>query len=302
MENPNSRVESYVPTAEFYEEKSEMAGKLFGDRFAVVDRQNDFAILAFRGENLAVGQKLPFDREWCRFLEQKLASGKRVMIPAEGGTALFFGDWNYAGLLPVLLFDAPASELAAAVELMPCGGEIALPEGLNRQPGEARRIHLLCRDFAASLSSCERVFGAMKTHSFRQQVARIAEFAGCRGNFEGLSAAAFPLTFQDLRKWTILLLCLFLSLRGASEKMPACSMREIGRNKIFGGIDFYPSQGRKSEENRFPFLCHPAFADVELQGSKGELRLSVLLSQKSENFALQAQSEQIKFSFLLEIA
>lgn len=302
MEKQPSRVESYVPTATFYDGKREAAGAIFQDRFAVVDINEDFLILAFRGKGLQTGSPLSVEREIVLPLRQALAKGERVLIKSADGSAIFFGDWMYNGLVPVLLLpDACASLSAAAVlifhnEIVTIG--TAEPSELSK-----RELSELCLRFSDTLAECDRVFPKEKPEQFRGHAARIAAFAGCRADFSDLSFDPFPLSEPDTRKWTLLLLCLFLSLRGSSGDEPSVFMREIGREMLLPGVDFSLSRDAgKQTDKRFSFLRHPAFREVELETMPQGLRLSVVLSRRPKQGELCAAAPAVRLCFFLEIA
>ena len=299
--NNRNQVESYVPTANFYEGKREAAGKIFRDRFVIADAENEFSIIAFRGEDLQIGSLLPVEETRVFSLRHALERGERVLTGIGDGAALFFGDWMWKGLVPVLLLRDPCADLSAAAKIL-CRDDI-LPLGeFDEKTTEKRELSDLCRHFSESLAECDRVFGA-EPDLFRRHAARVAEFAGCHANFSELSFDLFALSAADLRKWTLLLFCLFLSLRGISAEEPSFSMRELGREMLLSGVDFSPSRdAKKQTDARFSFLRHPVFRDVELETTPNGLRFSVVLARRQKPGEMRAISPAIRFSFLLETA
>ena len=299
MNNRDIRVESYVPTADFYDGKREAAGRAFRDRFAIVDAQNAFSILAFRGEGLQIGKPLLQGQHQLLFLH--LQSGERVLNKAENGSALFFGDWMWNGLVPVLLLPDPCADLSAAAKML-FRGEIQPLEEEESKIGK-REMSDLCLRFSESLSACDRIFDGQESDLFRRHAAQIAAFAGCRADFSQLSFDPLALSGFDTQKWTILLLCLFLSLRGISGGEPNFSVHELGRETILSGVDFAPSQdAKKQTSERFSFLAHPAFRDVELEATPAGLRFSVVLARRQRPGELQAITPAVRLFFLLEAA
>ena len=295
----HSKVESYVPVESFYQGKRETAGKLFRDRFAVVDTKANFSILAFRGENLKIGDSLEPEAEHLPLLQFHIARGERVLAKAKEETALFFGDWMWKGLVPVLLLQQSCSHLSAAAKLLMRKDLITFETG-ESDPISKRELNELCLQFSELLIECDSVFGKSESDQFRRHAARLAVFAGCRADFSNLPFDPFAISSFDTRKWTFLLLCLFLSLRGISEKEPAVTLRDIGREMILSGVDFLPSQDSKRQvPERFSFLNHPAFEDVEIETTPQGLRFSVLLSRSFKPGELRSISESVRISFLL---
>ncbi len=303
MDQQQGRVESYVPAATFYDGKREAAGTAFRDRFAVVDAQNAFSVLAFRGGGLQVGAPLPISRENILSLQRALAKGERVLIGTENGSALFFGDWMCEGLAPVLLLPQACADLSAAAALTFHNEIITLGTAGAPEPGR-REIGELCLRFSEALAGCDRVFSVgEEPERFRNHTAHIAALAGCRADFSALSFDPFALSEVDTRRWTLLLLCLFLSLRGAGGEDPAVSLREVGRETILPGVEFSLSRdANPTTGERFAFLRHPAFRNVKLETTPEGLRLSVLLSRRARPGELCAAAPAVQFCFLLEVA
>ncbi len=295
------QVESYIPAAAFYEGKREAAGKLFRDRFAIVDLNADFSVLAFRGENLNARESLAVDRKSIPSLRLLLAGGERVLVALPEGAALFFGDWIWKGLVPVLLLRDSYDDLRAAADILR-RFEIAFIEKDEPETGK-RELSEVCRRFSESLNACDRVFDPKGAEAFRSHAARIAEFAGCRAGFSDLPFDSFALFLPDVRKWTLLLLCLFLSLRGVGGDEPTVSLRKTGETTILPGVDFAPLQEKKQKQPLFlSFLQHPAFSDVIAEQTPDGVRFSVTLSRKPKAGELCAVSQIVRFFFLLETA
>ena len=295
----HSKVENYVPVESFYEGKRENVGKLFRDRFAVVDAKANFSILAFRGENLKIGSSLELDPEQLPLLQFHIARGERVLAKAKEGTALFFGDWMWNGLVPVLLLQESCARLSVASKLLMRKDLISFESEENDSISK-RELNELCLQFSELLIEYDGVFGKSESDQFRRHAARLAAFAGCRADFSNLPFDPFTISSFDTRKWTLLLLCLFLSLRGISEQEPAVTLREIGREMILSGVDVLPSRDAKRQvPERFSFLNHPAFDDVDVETTPQGLRFSVVLSRYSKPGELRSISESLRFSFLL---
>ena len=258
--------------------------------------------MAFRGENLEIGAPIPVLPEQSALLRFYLARGERVMVEIREGTALFFGDWMLEGLVPVLLLRDRCGDLSVAANLMFRKEIVTIGTPKAAEQGK-RELSDLCRRFSSSLAECDRVFDASETDYFRRHAARIAAFAGCRADFSSLPFESLALSLNDTRKWTLLLLCLFLSLRGISGEEPSVSLREVRWQTILSGIDCAPSQdAKKQTEQRLSFLRHPAFEGVEAEATPKGLRFSVVLSRRRRTDELSAISESIQLSFLLETA
>lgn len=302
MEEKQSLVESYVPAAAFYEGKREAAGKLFRDRFAVADATRDFSVLAFRGRDLQIGEPISMEQNHRRSVRFAIENGQRVLAETGKGSALFFGDRSFSGLVPVLLLPEPFSDLAACAKLLLHGEIVAIGAVEGREPGK-RELNELCLRFSEALAECEGIFSEQSPEQFRRHAARIAAFAGCRADFSALPFDSYELSEADVRKWTLLLLCLFLSLRGAESDEPHFTLREVGRETIFPGVDLSAPQNRKKRQGeRFSFLDHPAFRNVELEATPEGLRLSVVLSKAKRQGELSAVAPATRFCFLLEAA
>ena len=300
MKKISSRVESYVPVESFYDGKREAAGKIFRDRFAVVDMNADFSVLAFRGENLQIGEPLALEDKETNFLKFSIARGKRVLAKTADGSALFFGDWALEGLVPVLLLQESCADLSAAANLL-LYDRILLLEKQEKSNLSKRELNNLCLHFSETLADCDRVFDEQNAVLFRRHAARIAAFAGCRADFSFLPFDSFALSATDLKKWTLLLLCLFLSLRGMNGEEPTLTLRETGRETLLSALDFAPAKdAEKQIPQRLSFLRHPAFANVEAEPAKEGFRFSVILSQASKPGELRAFSQAMRFCFVLE--
>ena len=300
MSNQIPQVESYVPTAAFYDGKREASGVAFRDRFAVVDANSEFSILAFRGENLKIGETIPVLQEQVALLRFYLARGERVMVEVRAGTALFFGDWMLNGLVPVLLLREPCDDLSVAANLILRREIITIGEQKKGEMSK-RELNQLCCRFSDSLAECDRVFNVEETEHFRRHAARIAAFAGCRADFSDLPFESLALSMNDTRKWTLLLLCLFLSLRGISGEEPSVLLRDVRWKTILSGINFSTSQdAKKQTSERLSFLQHPAFEGVEAESTPEGLRFSVVLSRRRGENEFCAFSESIQLCFVFK--
>ena len=275
-------VESYVPAAAFYEGKRELAGEAFSDRFAVLDLNGAApVILAARGRDLAPGAILPLTPEDRLCAEDAARNGGSVLIPSGVGAALLFGDAAADGLIPALFPEADADLTAQAFSLMDRPEWRVSPSFAKREITTAKRAHAIsevCRDLAEGVAACERLFDPERAARFRSHSAEVAAFAGCRVEFGEMPRGKYPLSGYDRKRWTLLLLCLFLSLRGASAKGPTLRMREESRDRILTGMEYRSNADTaKRDPERFAFLDHPAFRDIRPEKTRDGYRFSLLL-------------------------
>lgn len=301
---PNGRpgVESYVPVAAFYEGKRELAGEAFSDRFAVLEWNDvDLRVLAARGKDLAPGTVLPLSREDAACLRDAVRDGAAVLLPCG---AILFGKAAEDGLIPALFPEGETDLLAQAVPLLGWPGLRTAPSLAENGPMNAKRAHAVsevCRELAGSLARCERLFDPARAERFRAHCAEIAAFAGCRIDVGELPAGNYPLSRHDGRIWTLFLLCLFLSLRGASAQGPTLRMREESREMLLTGVDYRSNaDSGKHDAERFAFLGHPAFADVKPEKTKEGYRFSILL-RSGQTDVLRSVSMATRVHFALDV-
>ena len=278
-------VESYVPTAAFYEGKREMPGEEFSDRFAVLDPADAFRVIASRGKRLAAGAILPVSETDADFAMRMIGEGKRLILPSAVGVLFLFGDAAANGLLPALLPEGEAGDLAESIRLLGRTDWIFAPSVAEKRTDQGKRAHRVsevCRNLAVDLANCERLFRQGRNENFRAHCAEVAAFAGCRADVRELPTGMFPLDESDQKFWTVLLLCLFLSLRGADAEGPTVRMKEIGRETLLTGMDYRSNRdSAKRDPERWNFLQHQAFGAVELEKTAEGYRFSVVLRSKT---------------------
>lgn len=280
-----SEVESYVPTAAFYEGKRELPGEEFSDRFAVLDPADAFRVIASRGEKLTAGAILPVSKEDADFAMRMTGEGKRVVLLSAVGVLFLFGDAAANGLIPALLPEGEADDLAESIRLLGRTDWIFAPSVAEKRTDQGKRAHRVsevCRNLATDLAKCERLFQRKSNESFRAHCAEVAAFAGCRADVRELPTGMFPLDESDQKLWTVLLLCLFLSLRGAGAEGPTVRMKETGRETLLTGMEYHPNRdSAKRDPERLTFLQHKAFGAVELEKTAEGYRFSVVLRSRT---------------------
>lgn len=306
MNRPN--VENYVPIEDFYREKQMPAGDGFCDRFAILEWDGAFRIVASRGEELSQGAVLPVDpEEDLGLLRQMLSDGKRVIVQTAVGAAILFGDLYEGGMIPALFPSGNSEDLATACGLLG-RKELVLSYGFEKAARKGSETHSravfdLCRGLSETLNRCDRLFSSKEPYDFRLHCAEVAAFAGCRVNVGELPMGDFPICEADRRRWTLFLLCLFLSLRGASAEGTNFRMEQTERQTLTTGMEYRSNRdSRKTDAERFAFLDHPAFDGVELERTNDGYRLAVTLKRQEPSGVLRAISISDRLVFALILA
>ena len=306
--NHQPTVENYVPIEDFYREKQMPATDAFCDRFAVLSWGQAFRVVASRGEGLSAGAVLPVDpEENVGHLRQTLADGKRVIVQTAVGAAILFGDLYEGGMIPALFPNGSSEDLATACGLLG-RKELVLSYAFEKAARKgagthSRAVFDLCRGLNETLNRCDRLFCQKEPYDFRLHCAEVAAFAGCRVNTGELPMGDFPICASDRCRWTLFLLCLFLSLRGASAEGTKFRMEEIERQTLTTGMEYRSNRdSRKTDTERFAFLDHPAFEGVELERTDEGYRLAVTLKRQEPSDVLHAISVSQRMVFALVLA
>lgn len=254
----NAEVEARYPSSAFYEDRKEES---FSEGLAVVDLNDGMRMLAARGIGYLSGEKLCLRGTDAAGIPARLAAGERVAVPTDMGSAILFGDLMPGGLIPAVLLNRKYDAVVYALRLLGKSELAAIPPAKNTHPGRAdETCQLLFRLFLA----CDRLFQPPEEMDFRRHCAQLAAFAGCRTDVLSLSRSPLPCDPSERKRWTLFLLCLFLSLRGAGPDGPRFEMREKNET-VLAGIDFDKAPDRPRENKRFLFLRHPMFRDMKLE-------------------------------------
>ena len=302
----NPSVENYVPIGTFYEGKREIAGEAFRDRFAVLEFGRELRVIAARGEALSVGTVLSVDPANAVFLNRALSEQRRVLMTCGFGMVMLFGDMMASGLIPAWFPEGDADALADAAKLLGRNDLTLLPslrETDGREGNRSRSVSEVCRYLSEELAKYDSVFSKRKSDDFRLYCAEVAALAGCRVDVRDLPVGEFPLCESDRERWTLFLLCLFLSLRGANAEGPVFSMWEIGRHTVTTGMAYRSTDdSRKLDGDRFAFLEHPAFREMALERTEEGYCITATLGRYDPSGVLRAISVSERFVFLLRSA
>lgn len=298
-------VESYVPIDTFYEGKQAVAGDALCNRFAVLEFSCGLRVVAARGKGLSVGATLPVNPRETDFLKSALAEGRRILFLSDVGVLVLFGDMMIHGLVPALF---PIGDPATVVNAVRLIGrrDLTLSPSIQTVEEKGKREYStqeVCRKLSEGLVQCDRVFSNRKNAELRLHCAEVAALAGCRVDVRELPIEDFTVCEADQRKWTLFLLCLFLSLRGANAEGASFSMKEIGRNTLTAGMDYRSTvDSRKRDGARFAFLDLPAFRGMELERTGEGYRVTATLALYDPNGTLRANSARERCVFLLWVA
>lgn len=299
-------VENYVPIETFYKGKQTIAGDVFRDRFAVLEIGGGLRVVAARGEAISADETLPVSSRELAFLTAALAEGKRILFPSEVGVSVLFGDAMSHGLVPALFPNGDPTTLVNAVRLLGREDLTLFPSLQTAEERKGKRglsMQEVCRELSHGLAWCDRVFSVRDDAELRLHCAEIAALAGCRVDVRALPIEDFAVCESDRRRWTLFLLCLFLSLRGANAEGPAFSMREIGRQTLTAGVEYRSTDdSRKRDGERFAFLDLPAFRGMELEKTEEGYRITATLVRRDPSGVLRANSALERCVFLLRIA
>lgn len=294
MKHPfrKEEVEAGYPSSAFYEDREE---DLFAEGLAVVDLDDRFRILAARGIGYLSGENLAIAEDATDELCARLDRGERAAVPTDKGSAILFGDLMPGGLIPVVLLNRKYDEIVYALRLLGKSEWAILPPRKGTHPGRADET---CQTLFRIVSACDRLFCPPAGMDFRRHCAGIAALAGCRTNVLALPRTVLPQDRTEQKKWTLFLLCLFLSLRGASNEGPRFRMREEN-GSVITGIECDKEPQKPRENKRFLFLRHPMFRDMQLERTETGWRMEGSF-RGSPSPALAAVSRTARMILYLE--
>lgn len=301
-------VESYVPEISFFEEKDGAGCRACFEDCAVIDTNQNNAVVAFRGLNLPNGgdyfQFLGLGERESTRIKSALSRASRVVIPCKIGILLVFGELLGAtGLLVTLLLpptkkfsDVPSlyGSVCRSFEALGRRDFVLLGELTEKSPRIEDRdtAHRLCEllYYPDSILSQKPLRDGIWTLSLR-----IANFAGCKLEKVGLPVRDVDCPPMEISRLVAFLLCAFLTLRQQSGTVSAegeeapfknaalCYRVTLQAGKKAGSISTRSTEhnaetkNNASLEKRFPFLSCPCFRSFALKTEDGEITLEATL-------------------------
>lgn len=260
-------IDSYVPASWHLDGKDALPGRECHEDFALSYPAREYRLYAARGPRLHAGQRLELPEEERRFLESGLTVHHRIAVCAQGGVAVICTElFEATGLLPVILPEGDPAMIAQCLGYLGRQDAVmsrAVGQLSGRASGRPEDCYAMLRE---QLDACDRIFRPEKEPDFRLHCALTARFAGCRVDATALPAEPLPIAPADWLRWTALLLCTFLTLRGESAAGPAL---QLGQSDVraFRLRLSHTSERKTAGSGRHPFgfLELPCFSGMTLR-------------------------------------
>ncbi len=260
-------IDSYVPASRYLDGKDALPGRECHEDFALSAPARGYRLYAARGPRLHAGQRLELPEEERRFLESGLTLHRWIAVCAQGGVAIFCTElFEATGLLPVILPEGDPAMIAQCLGYLGRQDTVmsrAVGQLSGRASGRPEDCYAMLRE---QLDACDRIFRPGKEPDFRLHCALTARFAGCRADATALPAEPLPIAPADWLRWTALLLCTFLTLRGESAAGPAL---QLGQSDVraFRLQLLHTSERKTAGSGRHPFgfLELPCFSGMTLR-------------------------------------
>lgn len=260
-------IDSYVPASRHLDGKDALPGRECHEDFALSYPAREYRLYAARGPRLHAGQRLELPEEERRYLESELTAHHRIAVCAQEGVAVICTElFEATGLLPVILPEGDPAMIAQCLGYLGRQDTVmsrAVGQLSGRVSGRPEDCYAMLRE---QLDACDRIFRPEKEPDFRLHCARTARFAGCRVDATALPAEPLPIAPADWLRWTALLLCTFLTLRGESAAGPAL---QLGQSDVraFRLRLSHTSERKTAGSGRHPFgfLELPCFSGMTLR-------------------------------------
>ena len=309
-----NKVYSYVPEKAFLKRTDHPSAQIFGDACVLFDPEEEFRVVACRGDGLAAGTRwdrvLALGEDETTFLRECAPQNSLSLIYGNGGAWLILSAfYSTTGLLlgirPFTNGEAFCQRMAQdrlfAVAMSPAALEAA---------SRGRGADALSLEWSVNVlhevSDILRHFSRMeRSFDLADHVCWLARFAGCPVEERSSIRAAIPPSLSA--KLTVYLLCLFLALQGRGGRL-LTSKAATGASFDAGLALEWSVLGEENARTRvdpaaladfpeFDFLFRPCFRPFRLEYTPQglSLRLPVL----PPSYRLRARAEQRVVSLLI---
>ena len=297
-----SEIRAYIPEADCRKGKKETGDVLFYEDFGVLNPAT-YELVVARGLYISAGKEICLTREEQDFLEWNIGSYPAVAVRWKDSVLVFLrGFYSTTGLLPVVLPHGDPG--AIAFWLVNVGfPTVRCSLGVVRMSaGQSVGCELLQR-LEGSMSQFKRVFNPPLREDFRFHCALIARLAGFRADVTSLPTGHYPIEEESLGRWTMFLLCTFLSLRGdSSTKLELSYADRADFHLRLVHLSEYCTKRKFSIKPFYPFAGLSVFSDYRLLPTKNGFVLEAVLHRAHTSDMLSADgADWMELLFSLEI-
>ena len=306
-----NRVESYIPELLYFQNKHQSGTRRIREDLAVLDGAQDLCVLAGRGRIPRQGEPLAalcgLPREELSFLRRALPSSRCVALLGASGVVLLFSELlGESGMLLAVLPHAEAGDCLRALSYIeePITLSPALSALTPTDPDE-ETVELLREIFFYT----SRILNKTANVGSWTRILLLANLVGCRIDETSLPTQELPVASRDLAGLIAFLFCVLLTLRQRDGRVGAlCDVPEKDRHYVYR-VSFESLPDRKEKPSDvafrhtdFPFLSHPAFRNISLQGSADGIQLEMILPQAAPAVPMLRSAPPAFFCLRIQLA
>lgn len=235
-------VRGYVPEKYSFAEKDSLALRELFEACALLDAENAFQPVAYRGRQIADlldrvgGADMAFLQAHCK-------THRFLLLDLPQGRLLICSDWlNSTGLLLAVLLQCEVQVILQSMRFAALGEAVVCAPSVEHK--RVRKADLdLCERLKDHLISLTRILSANPDVCIRSHVRLISDFAGCRTHTQTNEELRLSLLPYDFQRLSAFLLCTFLTLR-----------TKTGSVDVIGKRDDVPSDALKFRVRYTPLI------------------------------------------------